>query len=304
MVWAFWWIDVILSVLSAFLFPMVMFHYNKLTIETMTAGWFLPIVPAVVAGATGSGISLAQPTNRAMITILVSYGLWGIGLSLGLLFLGIYIYRLSVYKTPPKEAIVSVFLPVGLFGQGALAIVQLGLSGKKVFPITGFAGVSDAGEIIYVMNTILGLMLWSFGLWWLIHATGSVSIRIWESGPLKYSLGVWGFIFPLGSYTAGAIALGNSIPSDFFKYLATVMIFPVIILYLLVAFRTLYAVLTGALQEAPCLGELKNLVPDELAESHSTTAQTPKANKIFESPSHLNNNVSKGDGGEQQPATV
>ncbi len=37
-------------------------------------------------------------------------------------------------------------------------------------------------------------------------------------------MGFWGFTFPLGVFTSGAIALANAIPSAFFAYLSLVQL--------------------------------------------------------------------------------
>jgi C4-dicarboxylate transporter/malic acid transport protein len=263
-VWALWWIDVILSVLSSFVFPVVMFHYNELTIDKMTAAWALPIVPALVAGTSGATVSTVQPVDRAFITLLVSYGLWAIGFGLCLLILAIYVHRLAVHRLPSREVIITAFLPLGFFGQGALGLVQMGQSGRRVFPEVGFLGVPLVGEITFTFCTISGVMMWGLSLWWAVHAFSSIGIRIWETGLVKYSIGFWGFIFPLGSFTAATIALGKVIPSAFLNYLSVVMIFPIIILYLFVAFRTIYAIIFDRLLEAPCLGDLKKRIPQEI----------------------------------------
>ena len=51
-------------------------------------------------------------------TLICSYVLWGTGVPLAMAILVIYFQRLTVYKLPPREVIVSVFLPLGPLGQG------------------------------------------------------------------------------------------------------------------------------------------------------------------------------------------
>ena len=52
------------------------FHYHQLSLEHMTAAWLLPIVPAVVAAASGGLVSSVLSPDLAFVTIAISYMLW------------------------------------------------------------------------------------------------------------------------------------------------------------------------------------------------------------------------------------
>jgi C4-dicarboxylate transporter/malic acid transport protein len=253
--WALWWLDVALSILSCFGIPIVMFHMHTLSLDKMTAAWLLPVVPTVVAAASGGVMATVLSPNDAFITLMVSYALWGIGMSLSFLIMAIYLHRLAMHKLPTGEVIVSAFLPLGPLGQGAFGILEMASAGKKAF-LPGFAGVSTAADIVFVISTLVALILWGFGLWWLVHGISSVCIRRATSGPLQSNMGFWGFIFPLGVFNSGTIALGNAIPSAFFAYLSVVFLFALCILYFFVASVTIHGVFTGKLLVAPCLGDI------------------------------------------------
>lgn len=86
----------------------------------MTAAWLLPVVSCVVAAASGSIVADVLPDAQlALATILASYILWGIGVPLAMMIMGIYLQRLMFYKLPPNGMLVSVFLPLGPLGQGS-----------------------------------------------------------------------------------------------------------------------------------------------------------------------------------------
>lgn len=84
----------------------------------MTAAWLLPIVSTIVAAASGGIVADVLPNQHALWTLTVSYILWGTGVPLAMFTLVLYFQRLTVYKLPPQEVIVSVFLPLGPLGQG------------------------------------------------------------------------------------------------------------------------------------------------------------------------------------------
>lgn len=74
LVFALWWIDVVLTVASSFAIPLLMFHIHELALETMTAVWLLPIVPCVVASASGGVVATILMPSWAIGVILVRRG--------------------------------------------------------------------------------------------------------------------------------------------------------------------------------------------------------------------------------------
>lgn len=52
------------------------FYYHQLDLEHMTAAWLLPIVPAVVAAASGGIVASVLSPDLAFVTLTISYMLW------------------------------------------------------------------------------------------------------------------------------------------------------------------------------------------------------------------------------------
>lgn len=193
-------------------------NLHRAELATMTAVWLLPIVACIVAAATGGFVAEVLPdSDHALITLVVGYVLWGAGVPLSLMILVIYFHRLAIYKLPPPEAIVSVFLPLGPFGQGGLAIMQLGKVSLKVFPETG-ALLPATGAILYTLGFFIGLVLWGFGLVWLFFAIASISSQT----RFPFNMGWWGFLYPCGGYATATLLLGEMLGSKFFEYLGMV----------------------------------------------------------------------------------
>lgn len=250
-----WWIAVALTLLSSFAIPILMFNLHDLKLESMTATWLLPIIPSVVAPATGAWVATVVSPDRALLCMAVSYMLWGIGMGLSAIVMVLYFYRLAVHNIPDGEVVVSAFLPLGPFGMGAYGLLQLAEAGKSVFPAMSFAGSQIlASEIIWVVSVIVALMLWGLGWWWLLHGITSVLIRHCQGG-VTFSMGFWGFIFPLGVFTAATIDLAEALPSVFLSWLAMVLIGVLVVLWCFVAAGTVLNVVNGKLFMAPCLHE-------------------------------------------------
>lgn len=49
---------------------------------------------------------------------------------------------------------------------------------------------AQAGEVVFVVSTLVGLMLWGIGFWWLVHGVTCVAARFFFGG-LKFNMGFW-----------------------------------------------------------------------------------------------------------------
>ncbi|KAJ6444435.1 C4-dicarboxylate transporter/malic acid transport protein [Purpureocillium lavendulum] len=257
--WAFWWIDVLLSMATCITMPFIVMHRHKPGLHNTTAALLLPIVPTVVAAATGGIVAEALPSKaHALATLITSYVLWGIGQTLSGCVLALYFHRLTIHSLPPREVIVSVFLPIGPLGQGAFGIQQLGKVALQVLPETTVfkaAGidVTRGAEILYVLGIFLGLIMWGFALVWASFAL--ISLATIHSFP--FNMGWWGFTFPLGVWATGTSMLATNLDSEFFKVSTMIISVAVVALWFMVAARTMHLVVTGEMFFAPCLQDIR-----------------------------------------------
>lgn len=91
---------------------------NPIELRSVTALWLLPVISTIVTSSAGAVVAGVLPPQLALGTIIASYILWGIGISLAMMILVVYFQRLALHKLPPKSVIVSVCLPLGPMGQG------------------------------------------------------------------------------------------------------------------------------------------------------------------------------------------
>ncbi|KAM0435111.1 hypothetical protein ACHAPT_003200 [Fusarium lateritium] len=137
--WALWWIDISLAVACNFYIPYAIMQTPGVTLSSMNASWLLPIVSDIVASATGAIVANVLPNEQhALWTVIISYILWGTGVSTAMLILAMYYSRLMFHDVPPKEMVMSSFIPLGPLGQGAAGIQLLGQVSLKLFTNNGF----------------------------------------------------------------------------------------------------------------------------------------------------------------------
>ncbi len=92
---------------------------HQSSLDKITAAQLLPIASTIVAAGTGSAVAQVLPNlNHARDTIIASYTMWGMSVPLAMSVLVMYYQRLAVHKLPPREVIVSCFLPLGPLGMG------------------------------------------------------------------------------------------------------------------------------------------------------------------------------------------
>lgn len=226
-------------------------------IEAMTAAWLLPIVATIVAAATGGIVAEVIPDpQKALITLIVSYVLWGTGVPLAMCVLVIYFLRLTTHHIPPREVVVSTFLPLGPLGQGSFGIMQLGTVALKIFKDTKTlpdATPNLAGEILYTAGFFVAIIMWGFGLVWMFFALASIT----TTSRFPFNMGWWGFTFPLGVYSVSTTTLAKEIPSAFFRVLGTIYSLCVVLLWIVVSCGTMYRLYTGHILVAPCLKDVE-----------------------------------------------
>ena len=253
--WVLWMIDLALAAsvtlsLSALL---MLQHHELKSLERFTAAQLLPIAATIVAAGTGAEVANILPNQQhALRTIIACYVFWGMSTPLAMVVLVLYFQRLAVHKMPPREVIVSCFLPLGPLGFGGYTIMYLGKVARTILPATNTLDPS-AGSIMYVLGFFVALIMWGFGLLWFAIAL----VSLFKARPFPFNMGWWGFTFPLGVYAASTIQIGLELDSAFFKVLGQIFSVAVILLWCVVAVRTVQGAWTGKLFYAPCLNNLK-----------------------------------------------
>ncbi|RAK93770.1 hypothetical protein BO79DRAFT_234701 [Aspergillus costaricaensis CBS 115574] len=247
-IWALWIVDAVVAVLLTTSLSFLLMSKSRIrSLDMVTAVQLLPIASTIIASGVGAEVAeILVSRDQAIGTIVACFVLWGMSMPLALIVLVVYYQRLALYKLPAREVIVSCLLPVGPLGFGSYNLMYMGKVTYALFADAEPA-IAISAKCIQVVTLMIGVIIWGFGLVWLIFGVTSIYIT-W---PFPFNMGWWGFTFPLGVYAASTIQIGNEMPSLFFKVLGTIYSVMVIILWCIVFLGTVRGIWKRTLFATP-----------------------------------------------------
>ena len=248
-----WWLDVAMSLACGVLIPYMMFTRQEHSIDQMTAVWLLPVVAAEVAAASGGLLAPHLADAHSQLVVLVtSYVLWAFSLPVAFSILTILLLRMALHKLPHENMAASSWLALGPIGTGALGMLLLGADAPAIFAANGLPGI---GEVAAGLGLVAGITLWGLGLWWMLIAV-LITVRYLREG-IPFNLGWWGFTFPLGVYSLTTLKLASTLNLTFFSVFGCVLVALLVVMWMIVAQRTLKGAWRGELFVSPCIAGLK-----------------------------------------------
>lgn len=244
-----WFVDVILAVGIGILVPFCMFHKQEHQLHTMTAMWLLPIVACEVA-ATSGGLLLAhmEASQQAIGILFASYMLWGMSVLPAFGILTILMLRLALHKLPSKELAITGWLALGPIGTGALALLVLGAQAPQVLTLIH---LESLGVFFQNAGIVASFMLLGFGVWW--FAIAVLTTLKHAATELPFNLGWWGLTFPLGVFTLAILNVGHQLQVDFIVDTGLAFAAILMMLWVMVMFKTVQGIYQGNLFFSPCL---------------------------------------------------
>ncbi|KAJ2772718.1 Plasma membrane sulfite pump involved in sulfite metabolism, partial [Coemansia nantahalensis] len=269
-----WAVSVALSLAVALLVTFIATSHQGHPFDKVTATLLLPIVTMVVAAATGGAAASLQPVNLVAVdVVIVSYVLMAMSLGASLMVITFYFMRLVLHKLPPRETIVSAFLPLGPLGQASNAILLLGEQAQRVLPKM-IPHVPLVGDVLYSMGFVFGLFFWAMGIWWLMHAIYAV-IYTRTGGRVPFNLGWWALIFPAATFSAATYQLWLATELVFFRALTAVLVPAIVVLWVVVLVNTICYAWTGELLKPVAIGHLELQDNSELDCDTTTSIPDP-----------------------------
>lgn len=104
--------------------------------------------------------------DSALTVLISSYVMNGVGLLIACGLMVLYFQRLTFHHLPPRELIVSTFLPLGPCGQGGFALIELvsgaacgGVGECELTRVESMVGTSGRGPPAETRRTAPGSTL-------------------------------------------------------------------------------------------------------------------------------------------------
>ena len=199
-----------------------------------------------LAAASGALLAPHMEPEVAANLVLAGYGLWALSVPMALGILTILFLRLVLHSLPPPELAISSWLALGPLGTGSLGLLLLGHAAPAAFANTQLAFVGSVAQGIGIVG---GLVIWAYGAWWLALAVAMTLAH--RPHKLPFNMGWWGFTFPLGVFILATNALGAQTEMLAFIIAGHVLTGIFVVLWIIVAVRTLRGAYHGSLFAAP-----------------------------------------------------
>ncbi len=216
------------------------FTYLLFTGETdaqaVNGGWLIPPVVNIIVpmGLVPLLAHVGPSTGRLLMAL--SYAYFGIGFFLFILVISMVHDRLVLHPLPHAALAPSLWIFLGPVGAGSLALLGLAKGGAHLF--------GSSAPTVNLLTLLVVSAFWGFGLWALITAALLLT-RYLRQGPLPYGLGWWGFTFPIGAYAVATLNVARAWQSGWLEGFAVVLFVALVVFWLIVDGRTLWAVFSG-----------------------------------------------------------
>jgi tellurite resistance protein TehA-like permease len=118
-------------------------------------------------------------------------------------------------------------------------------------PVSRKSAVFEDGDCGWLTSPLrlvssLALVIWGFGLVWLVLATSSV-LNLTRREKIGFNMGWWGFTFPIGVFAVCTVQFGNELDSMAFRVLGTILSCTVVALWSYVSVMTCIRAWSGVM---------------------------------------------------------
>ena len=237
--WALWMAGTIGGLFTAVSIPYLMFTQHSVEPDAAFGGWLMPIVPPMVAAATGALLIPHMPAGVGRQTMFYGcYALFGLSLVAAFIIISRIWSRLALYGTSGTARVPTLWIVLGPLGQSITAAGLLGLN----------AALAVDPDIAAAMNSfaiLFGVPVWGFAVLWIALAT-ALTVRTLRRG-MPFALTWWSLTFPVGTFVTGTTQLAVHTGLPAFAAAALIAYLGLLGTWLLVAARTARGSLHGTL---------------------------------------------------------
>jgi len=201
----FWYIALIDGLFFVFFGPFKVTSGNHAQPRRALGFWFLAPVGLFVLVFAGNFRAMHMTDVAGVRTMLfLNTVILGMAIPLTIIFYTIVLFRSLFYNFPRRDVAPSFMIGVAPVGVSIVAM-------NSLIPVLIKSGISviDPALLASVVK-VVSLLLWGFGLWWLIYAL-AILIVYFLKQRVPVTLGYWAFIFPPAAYTIASLLLAKSL---------------------------------------------------------------------------------------------
>jgi len=210
----FWWIACLVGIFFIFFTPYKIITGNHAEPRRALGFWFLPPVGLFVLVFAGNFLAMHM-NNMVHLRALLFFNsiILGVAIAFTVIIYTIFMFRGLFYNFPRKDVAPSFMIGVAPVGVSIIAI-------NTILPVIKKSGLSIIDlAVLLPLVKIISLLLWGFGLWWLIVAAVVIITYFVKEG-VPVTLGYWAFIFPPAAFTIASLILAKALNLIFIKYIA------------------------------------------------------------------------------------
>lgn len=233
---ALWWVGMIGTFASSGIILFRLFAADKLKLQMVTPGHFIPAVGLVVIPVAGAGI--AGQAEGLMRELYFGINMLGMGA-------GCFMYIALAAITMARH-----FLAPGIEGK-MTPTLWVHLAPLGVIPLSLLSllhAVGNEGALSYGMLVAMGFMGASF--WWLCMAI-AMTVRNIVLKKLPFALSWWAFVFPIGAMTVLAARLSALAHLELLSMAALGLLALLLFVWCAAAVGTARGLLNGTIIPAP-----------------------------------------------------
>ncbi len=213
-----------LGLLYAFLTAAVVVEPKPVLEKGINGGWLVIVVATQSLVVLGSFVIQLFPD--ATIVLFFCLALFMLGGMLYLILISLIFYR-WIFLPMPAQALTAPYW----INMGAVAITTL--AGSRLILVANTHPLLDS--LAQFLSAYV-LMFWAMASWWIPLL---VLVALWKHVlmrvALRYGVGNWSMVFPLGMYSVATATYGQALQLDFLRVLASFFVWVALVAWLCVA---------------------------------------------------------------------
>ncbi|SIS75164.1 TDT family transporter [Alicyclobacillus vulcanalis] len=238
---AIWLAGVAASLFSVIVVPYLLFTEHKVERDETVASWLIPLVPPIVAAATGTNLIPYAGGPGAQFTMTAGIlALFGMTFFLYLMASALVYSRLVFHRRLNGQEAPTLWIEIGPIGMTMGTFSGIALNAPHVFG-TAAGPLRDLGGVV-------AIAMWGVGVWWILMSALYTFLHLSPKGEgLPFHLGWWSYVFPMGAFTNGTYALHKLVGHPFFAVAGLVQLGILWLCFVIVMARTIHGVAAGHL---------------------------------------------------------